>query len=343
MIDDAKSDLKKLSVLFLCSQYYYLHKMSRVRFHAVRELSKQCQVVWSGPEWENWNDDLSAAHNIDSLYKDTKGPDLVLCFKPEEIPGLAEVPYPTAVNCDELQTSDNPVESTVHIFSENKIDLVISHQKKQLEHSLFKELPCHFAYIPYCADTSIFRDYGEEKNIDVLLIGNLAAKRYPLRARLHKYMIKMLSDPRFKNYKVAVYPYPGYRLKKAYTDSHVIDYAKLINASKICLTCSGIHHLKYAKYVEVPACKTMLMADMPCEDQNILKKYLVEIPSDITYEKFTEQVLFYLVNDSERQRLTDAGFSIVHDNFTQEHYAKKFIRVLEEYLITYGHKKLWNY
>lgn len=316
--------------------------MSRVRFHAIRAIGEVCDLIWSGPGWENWNSALSTMENIQLLYRDRSPPDFVLCYKLDEIPGLDTIPYPSGVNRDELQTEDNTAEEAVRKFTQHKIDLVISHQKNQLEHPLLKALPCQFAYIPYCVDPTIFRDYNEPKMIDVLLVGHLASGRYPLRSRLYHFLLKAQSDPRFSGRKLCVHPHPGYRLKEAFNDAHVIEYAKLMNASKICLTCSGKYHLKYAKYVEIPACRSLLMADMPCEDQDILKEYMVEIPSDVSYEALTKKLLHYLDDSNARETLTEKGYQIVQENFTQRHYAEAFVAIVKEYLSQHGPRKIWN-
>lgn len=332
----------RLSILFLCQKYYYLHKMSRVRFHAIRAIGHICDLIWSGPGWENWDSELSTLENIQSLYRGRKPPDFVLCYKVDEIPGLDVIPYPSGVNRDELQTEDNTAEEAVRKFTQHKIDLVISHQMRQLEHPLLKALPCHFAYIPYCVDTTVFKDYHKSKTIDVLLVGHLAGARYPLRARLYQYLLAMQKDRRFQGYKLCVHPHPGYRLKQAFDDAHVIQYAQLMNASKICLTCSGKYHLKYAKYVEIAACRSLVMADMPGEDQEILKNYLAEIPSNVDYEPFAERLLYYLEHTAEREALIEKGYEIVQQSFTQERYAKDFVRVIREYLAIHGPHKIWN-
>lgn len=316
--------------------------MSRVRFHAVQAIGKICNVLWSGPGWDNWNDYLPARDNIEQLYKNSPPPDLVLCYKVDEISGLADIKQPSAVNRDELDTEDNTAEEAVRKFTQHKIDLVISHQMRQMDNPLLKTLPCHMAYIPYCANSFIFKDYAEEKTIDLLLIGNLAAARYPLRAKLHNYLLKMRQDPRYKELNIEIYPYPGYRLETAYDEAHVINFAKLINRSKICLTCSGKYHLKYAKYVEVAACHSLLMADMPGEDQEILKQYLAEISPHISYSEFTEKIEHYLYDTKIRMELTERGYSIVKTNFTQERYARDFVAIVEDYLNIYGHQKIWN-
>lgn len=334
--------MDKLRILFLCRKYYYLHKMSRVRFHAARAIGAVTDMLYSGPEWENWDPTEPAEANIRSLYRGKPLPHFVLCYRPEEIPGLQDISIPLVLNRDEMFTEEIPAEQTVHRITESKIDLLIAHQKKQLEHPLFEYLPCKFGYIPYCADTTLFKDYQLPRKTDVLIIGNRAKNRYPLRHKLYEYLMAMRSDPEMINYTLSVFPYPGYRLAEAHTDAHVVDYAKCISQAKICMTCSGKFHLKYAKYVEIPACRTLLVADMPGEDQEVLGEYMAEIAPDITYDSLKKTLLHYLVNDQERQRLADKGYEIVRARFSQENYAAQFVAIAREYLAEHGTKKIWS-
>ena len=44
------------NILYLCDKYYYLQKMSRVRFHSMEAVSRLTSVTWWGPNWEGWQE-----------------------------------------------------------------------------------------------------------------------------------------------------------------------------------------------------------------------------------------------------------------------------------------------
>ena len=46
----------------------YRDKMSRVRFHSVEAIGKICELKWSGKNWENYDNNLTAQENINILY-----------------------------------------------------------------------------------------------------------------------------------------------------------------------------------------------------------------------------------------------------------------------------------
>lgn len=325
----------KRQILFLCKKSYYLHRLSRVRFHAVKAIGKLCKVTFSGPGWENWDDTLSAKENI------KQKPDLIIVYRPDEIPGFPDLPFPSCGLYDELNTEDNPKQATLEELSRNKIDLVISHQLRQMEDPDFSTLKSKFYYIPYSGEKSLFKDYGLKKEIDVLLVGNLGKRRYPFRDRLFHLMEKWKDDPLFSKIRLEIFPYPGYRLPDAYTEKHVEMYARWMNSAKICLTDSGIHHLKYAKYVEIPLCRSLLMADLPDEDQEFLKTFMVVLTPQNSDDEIAQKILYYLENEEERNRLTDIGYHANLERYTQENYAERFVKILETYLKENKGGKRW--
>ena len=84
------------------------------------------------------------------------------------------------------------------------------------------------------------------------------------------------------------------------------------------------------------------MADMPNEDQDILKEYMVEIPSDVSYESLKEKLIYFLENEQERKVLTDRGYEISRTRFSQKNYAERFIAITKDYLKEHGPKKIWT-
>ena len=115
-------DFTEISILYLCSRKIFLHKIDRVRFHAVQAISKLCHVVWSGPGWENWDDAKSLKENVAILYKDKKRPDLIFCYQPFLIKGFSEIDIPTCHSYNEMGTVEQPRSYTVKEIVENKIE-----------------------------------------------------------------------------------------------------------------------------------------------------------------------------------------------------------------------------
>lgn len=333
-------DFTDISILYLCSRKIFLYKIDRVRFHAVQAISKLCHVVWSGPDWENWDNAKSLKENVAILYKDKKRPDLIFCYQPFLIKGFSEIDIPTCHSYNEMGTVEQPRSYTVKEIVENKIDLVIAHHRNEMSYPEFKDLPCKIVNISHCVEKTIYKDYQLKKNTAVLLVGQIHHQRYPLRYKLSKMILKMREEKRFYPYIINILQHPGARLNDAHTDREAIRFAKSINSSKICLTCSGIYRSRYAKYVEVPACRSLLMADLPDEDHDFFKQFMAIIDLEDSYEKITEKILYYLENDDERNKMTDLGYELTQKNYTHENYAVRFLTAVDDYLKEYGHKKL---
>lgn len=307
----------------------------------MRAMENYCSVLWSGPGWDNWDNTKSLDENVKRLYA-AHPPAMIFCYHPFAIKGFASTDIPTCVSYNEMGTVEHPRSYTVKEITENRIDLVICHHKNEMLYPEFKNLPCKMVNIPHCAETSIFKDYGQEKSIDVLLVGQLHAQRYPLRTQLSKMILKMRQDPRFYRYNVGIFPHPGVRVSDAFTDREAVRFAKSINSAKICMTCSGVYRCRYAKYAEIPACRSLLMADLPDEDHPFFEQFMAVIDSNEAYDSVTEKVLRYLQDDAERSRLTDVGYALTRENFTQQHYAERFLTVVKGYLKEHKGKKCHN-
>ena len=70
-----------MNILYLVNQKYYIGKMSRVRFHGMKAISKLTNVTWWGPGWEGYDNSHYVQENIDML---EEKPDLIVTYKPLE-------------------------------------------------------------------------------------------------------------------------------------------------------------------------------------------------------------------------------------------------------------------
>ena len=89
-------------VLFLCNKNYYLTKMSRVRFHSMEAIAKITDFKWSGPGWEDYDNDLSVQENINNIYSHESKPDIVVAYKPLDLVDFADVEQKTCIRYNEM-------------------------------------------------------------------------------------------------------------------------------------------------------------------------------------------------------------------------------------------------
>jgi len=318
-----------MKILYLCNKDYYLKKMSRVRFHGMKAIGELCDLTWSGPNWENWDNDKTATENVAQLYED-KTPDLVVAYKPLEIKGYAELDALKCIRYNEMYD----VRWTMKEIMQSKSNIVVCHHKNDMEQyqkllQNFKLFPVHLVNVPHCAEKTVFKDYELPKTHDLLLAGaangfTLLGRHYPLRDRMLEIAQKMSSK-----YKVYTHPHPGYDLSDAHTDKYLIEFAKVINSSKIAITCSGAPNSRFGKYVEIPMCATAIAADLPGEEQKEFSKFLIDINMSMTDEEIIKKLEFYLENDEERSKLVKKGLEYA-ENYTQEDYAERFMNVVRK-------------
>ncbi len=188
----------------------------------------------------------------------------------------------------------------------------------------FPEFRDRLIWLPHHANLQIFRDYGEKKWIDALLMGSIHPHIYPLRT-------KILKTLRCRKGFV-FHPHPGYRNFHPKENALVGErYAKEINRAKLFLTCDSKFHYPINKYFEVLACKTLLLAPTSPELED-----LGFIPNQhfvpITFDDFQEKIDYYLQQDAERERIAQAGFEMVRAKHSTEKRVKQFLHFVDAIL-----------
>tara|TARA_Y100001938_G_C8052348_1_gene412509 strand:- start:398 stop:1387 length:990 start_codon:yes stop_codon:yes gene_type:complete len=324
-----------LNILYLCDKNVYDTKMSRVRFHGMRAIGKHTDVnlTWSGPGWPKYNKNKSVSKNIENICKDIK-PDLVVAYKPLNLIKFRELDIPKCLRYNEMYD----VDWTNKEIIDTKSNLIICHHEndmneykkmysmKRIDHTL------RFYNIPHAAEKIIYRDYGMPKKYDVLLAGavftkSLLGDHYPLRIRLARDILPKMS----KKYKCNILQHPGGNLYNASSDQNSFYYAQQLSSAKICVTCSGVPKSRFGKYIEIPMCGTAIAADMPGEQQEQFKEFMIEINMSMTDEEIINKLSHYLDNEEELNKITTRGMKYA-ENHTQEKYAESFVNIVKEYL-----------
>ncbi|TBL81064.1 glycosyltransferase [Paenibacillus thalictri] len=178
-------------------------------------------------------------------------------------------------------------------------------------------------WFPHFADTNVFRDYGQPKHVNYMLLGSTAPTIYPLRWHMLN-KLKYHSGFFHKNH-------PGYRNFTVDEEKDILigeTYAQTINQAKIFLTCDSVFHYPVRKYFEVLACRTLLLAPYVQELTDLgfePDKHFVPITKDDFYTKAE----YYLNHEAERQRIADAGFHFIHNHHSAAIRAKQFLGCVE--------------
>lgn len=323
------------NILYLCDKYYYMQKMSRVRFHSMEAVGNLANVTWWGPNWDGWENG-SILNNLEKI--DSKI-DLIVVYKPLEMGNdWDKVKIPICMRYNE--TYDQPWTKEEIIKSNSS--LVIFHHENDLYGNIsdYKTMLPNvtFEYVPHSAEKTIFKDYQKilnlqkfEKTWDVLLVGALGytskiGQHYPIRDRMASILDKFP-----KQYKVGRYNRPPGRSDEAYKNGSAIEFAKVINSAKICITDSGAPKSRFGKYVEIPMCGTVIAGDIPNDDQENFKKFIIEINNDMTDSEIISKITSYLKDDNKLNKLKEEGLAW-SSNYTQEKYAERFIKKVEKFI-----------
>jgi hypothetical protein len=311
---------KNINLLYLIEKQQYITKMSRVRFNALQKIGEYINVVYWGPQWNNYNENISLEENL--KFFDIKF-DYILVFKPDVIIDFEKIKIPRIINYNEMW---DEVYTLKQINSSN-CDLLICHHKNdkiRYEKELFKKISnyCKIVHIPHCAEKSIFYDRNIPKTVDILLCGSIGI-HYPLRERILN-IIKLFP----KKYICKEYKHPGYINGDAFTNIYLKDFAEAISAAKICVTCTSKYKYRLGKLVEIPMCNSVLASDIPDQDQKDFKDITLEINDSMSDKEIVDKLIFYLENEEELEKIRQKGYNW-SQKFIQNYYAENFIKEMK--------------
>lgn len=329
---------QKYTVLYLVDKHTYITKMSRVRFHGIEEISKITTFKLWGKGWDNYDDALPVQTNIDTLPTPFNKPDVVIGFKPLTYKGFADITTTKCIRYNEMYD----FEWTTREIEDSNADIIICHHENDMKTYQAYYANYHgqkqpfkhrfFFHDPHCAKKSVFKDYNLPKRYDVMLAGRHLAKNvlgdyhYPLRDRLFNLLPKLEKH----GHRTYIHPHPKYTHDDSFTDKYLIEFAKAINQARLCLTCSGIPKSRFGKYIEIPMCNVAIAADIPDQDQDDFREFVIELSTDMTDDEMVEKIDHYLRNQKLLDEKRDNGYKWAQQ-YGQDYYAQQFIKALDIY------------
>ena len=162
----------------------------------------------------------------------------------------------------------------------------------------------------------------------ILLTGAMS-RHYPFRARLHNLIRSKLKD-KFKC-KILSHPGdPGVHYQQI-AGATLERYARELNSAKITLTCSSRYKYRLGKYVEIPMCASLLAADLPDEGHDFFRRFMLVLDPNESDDQIIDKLKYYIKNDKVREDKIQLGMKL-NMKYTQEKYAKRFVKVVSEFL-----------
>lgn len=320
-----------INVLYVVDRDQYIHKMSRVRFHAIEALSKLTNVITWGPKWRFFDDSKDLNENIKTLSKKI---DVVICYKPSSVINFEKFDGLKVMTYNEMW--DEPY--TLNEINHARPDVVICHHENDMHRykkGIYKDLSCFFKlhHIHHSGEKTVFYDRKCKKDIDVLLCGSIG-RHYPLRKRLHNVMriITEKSAERSEgSYVCSTYKHPGYILQDAFTDVYLNDFAENICKSKICITCSSKYKYLLGKLVEIPLCGSVVASDLPDQDHDTFKKTMIVLDDKKTDEELADVLINHLDNPDKLEKIRLSSIK-ASQKWTQEDYAQQLLKIIKSHL-----------
>jgi hypothetical protein len=163
---------------------------------------------------------------------------------------------------------------------------------------------------PNFVDATIYRDYGESKNIPVLFVGNTSSL-YPWRQKLMKVVTRY--------YPSLVCPHPGYEAGSRIPQIMLGErYARTINASFVAPACGTVVREVVRKHFEVPACNTCLMTE---QSPAVEAAGFVDMTNCVFADEHDvlDKLAFLFSHPDQLTRITKAGHDLVHSRHTLAH------------------------
>ncbi|MFY0543714.1 glycosyltransferase family protein [Brevibacillus sp. H7] len=280
------------------------------------ELAKMTELtLWTQP---------GNIHDI--IKKISKKPDFIFInefgeTKTPPITGLSTLSIPFGVYMYDLHYR---IKDRKKALRSNKVNYIFSVYRDPF-YQWYPEFKDKMRWLPLHVNSEVYRDYGLEKEIDWLLMGAVD-NVYPLRYRI---LQEMSNQTNFVYHK-----HPGYRNYKPHERQKYFigeKYAREINRAKMFFTCDSVYNYPVAKYYEVPACKSLLLAPSVNELLD-----LGFVPGQhfvaINDHDFREKAEYFLKNEWERNKITEQGYRLVHENHTSVIRARQLLEMIKEIL-----------
>jgi len=314
----------KTQILYVCDALYLQEKMSRVRFWVIEELAQQkdVNVIFTGPGFSYFDKSKSLQENIISFRVNF---DLVMWYKPLNenytFDKNAFMPFQTCLRYNEMWDE----EWTRKEIDESNTNLIICHHYNDF--LKYKEIyqddeDKKFVYIPHCANNNVFRVLDVHKDIDILISGVLKEKHYPLKHRLYN-LIKSHRETTLSQYNIVLHEHPSYHNKQSFQNVSQIEYNAIINRSKLCLACTSKHKYRLGKYVEIPMAGSVILGDLPFEDERF-KDFVVEVNNTMSDTEILEIIKNTLNNPYEINEKRSIGLQWARDH-NVDCYVKRFL------------------
>ena len=286
------------------SYYCSSHTMNNILEIYFQENKKLPQLILFGFGWEN---DTYSENGYDS---NIHGTNL----------GLSNIKIKKAFIINKEYKN---LQQKLDFLKNNKFDAGFTVHHKFDEFS--KIANTTFYQLPFAANREIFKDYKQEKTIDLGFSGNMFNYGIYKNTNIMGEYFQNIREKIFNELKQE--KYKNLRLWWNSNSGNFLygeRYAKLINRSKIWLNTPSAIQIVGTRFYEVIACNTLLFCresnegiynNLGFEDE----KTCVMFKTDLS--DFEEKLFYYLKNEEERNIIIGNAYQMFLERHTWEHRA----------------------
>jgi hypothetical protein len=195
-------------------------------------------------------------------------------------------------------------------------------------YSFFDKSVCNrmeFISHPRCIDPECYKDYGLQKQYDVITVGAMW-NFYKFRGYMHNVLSQKHKGMgiRYKNYSHCGinYTHNGFVRER---------YAQAINQSHMLVSCGGRYHLAFNKIFESMACRTLYVGEKPYGEKELHMEDGVNYVA-VTPDNFIDKIKYYLEHPEEMEFIKENGMKMCKKYHTIDARAKDFAKLLEDIL-----------
>lgn len=206
-----------------------------------------------------------------------------------------------------------------NVIKNNGIDFVLYHYNcPQFDRIKLLNRGIRFVNYPHYVDTNIFKNYKQIKTYDIVLYGCLTKNVYPFRNRLFNLIHGC------QKFKVLYIPFPGYYVKNRNSVICGEKLARMINKAYIGIATSSICDYFIKKYIEIPACNTMIAGNIPNRYNYVLKDNIIELRPEMTDSQIINTLMYELKDKKKLVEKTGYLHDLIINNFSYENGDENF-------------------
>ena len=216
------------------------------------------------------------------------------------------------------------VDNLIYNINTFKYDYVIYRYNCEQMNYIISKCNSKFIHYPHYINTNIFRQYNNEKSIDILLYGN-TSNFYPFRQRL----FNLIKKSGLNYYYL---PHPGYNEFLNEDNPNKIigsELSQLINKAKITIsTCSSFNYL-LKKYIEISLSGSIIAGNYPTTEENIYKNCMCLLDETDTDEVIIEKIKNILnLSKEDYNHIIKESYKISIENHSYTNAIERFNKII---------------